>query len=218
MSTQTQIISANTRRFLAYYAMGYGTEVSKQKGPYVYTPAFTKTNSSGKTVSGGVSVGITQIDFSQRPTERNELLAGYNVWAATNGKPLLVSSDLSPLVDVLGQAKSASLKLFLSTDSGKNLVDKWDKSQIDYLISNPNSGSSGIEDAQFFSALSPKEQAAVATAVYAANNKRGNQLGQKLNDFMDGETVNGFQIEAGDTSEVILTKFKQVIQTNLGGD
>ena len=42
------------QRFAAYFAMGWGTEASKTKSPYIFTPAYSKPGGS----SGGISLGV----------------------------------------------------------------------------------------------------------------------------------------------------------------
>jgi len=85
-------LSTAQTRFAAYYVTGWGTEASKTKSPYVFTPAFTKTvieNGVTKTIAGGISLGVLQIDLSQRPGEANTLQAAYSQWAAINNKPAI---------------------------------------------------------------------------------------------------------------------------------
>ena len=98
-------INFNTQRFAAYFVMGYGTEVNKQKGPYVYTPAVTNANGS----SGGVSLGVLQVDLTSHPTEAKQLQAAYAVWAQVNGKPLIELATLKASQNGLTEASRGNL-------------------------------------------------------------------------------------------------------------
>ncbi len=117
-------------------------------------------------------------------------------------------------VDNISGSKASAFNQFLSTQSGKAIVDGWTANQANYLIA--QAPSARISDTTYFSVLSEDEQLAVAAATYKANNARGDLPGRNLVKFMNGETVNGIKIELTDSAAEIVDKFRQVVQTNIG--
>ena len=207
-------------RFAAYYVMAWGTEASKVKSPYVFSPAFTRTisvNGGIRTTYGGASIGVLQIDLAEsgRLDEARDLLAAYENWSRANGKVAIALVDLTSRgVDALTEQKGPALNEFLSTTAGKAIVDRWTAKEANYLIT--TAPSARISDTTYFSVLTEDQQLAVASATYKATNARGLIPGVNLVKFMNGDTVNGIKIDLTDSAAEIVEKFKQVVQTNIG--
>ena len=185
-------------RFAAYYVMAWGTEASKYKNPYVFTPAMTKTtviDGITKTTRGGTSLGVFQIDLGVRSGNAKELQLAYDKWRLANGKDAIALADLTSMgVDLLLGPKAMALNEFLSTASGKAIVDGWTAKEANYLIAG-TAPSARIGDTTYFSFLNEDQQLAVAAAIYKAVNARGPLPGTNLINFMNGDTVNGIKID-----------------------
>jgi len=207
-------ITIGYQRFAAYYITGWGTEASKTRSPYVFTPAFTKTDpTTGKTSSGGVSLGVLQVDLSQNQPLAQQLFLAYDQWRQANNKAQIALSDLTALTNQLVGEKGKALNEFLATPGGNTLVDGWNGQQVTDLLD--TRASSNIVWATYFASLNDQQQMMVAAATYKANNARGDTAGKKLVDFMNGLSVNGIQISANDDADQIMDKFRQVLQTKL---
>ena len=64
--TQTTLIN----NLAAYFIVGWGTEASPTKSPYLFTTPFTRVNANGSVTKGGVSVGVFQVDLGQRDAQQ----------------------------------------------------------------------------------------------------------------------------------------------------